>query len=230
MIKTVFLDLDDTVFDFLACERVAISKTLLAFSVESTEEIIKKYSEFNKMQWEALERGEITRDEVVTRRFKLLFDYLGRAVDPWAVQAHYQEYLSCEHIFMDGGEELLTELSASKKYKLYAATNGLARVQWRRIRESGIDKFFDGFFISEEMGANKPSPVFFEACFEKIEGFDKESTIIIGDSMSSDIKGGVGVGIKTCLFNPRRKLISGELVPDYEIHSLKEIIPLLEKL
>jgi 2-haloacid dehalogenase len=230
MIKTVFLDLDDTIFDFLACERVAISNTLRAFSVEPTEEIIKRYSRFNQLQWEALERGEITRDEVITRRFELLFDSLGMKIDPWQVQVYYEDNLSRQHVFTDGALELLTSLRALKKYKLYAATNGLAKVQWRRIRESGIDEYFDGFFISEEMGANKPSSEFFEKCFEKIDGFDKEQAIIIGDSMSSDIKGGANVGMKTCLFNMRNKQISGDLRPDYEIKTLSEVIPLLERL
>lgn len=230
MIKTVFLDLDDTLFDFLACERVAISKTLLAFSVEPTDEIIRRYSEYNKLQWEALERGEITRDEVITRRFKLLFDSLGREIDAWDVQAHYEYNLSCEHIFTEGAEQLLSQLRKIGKYKLYAATNGMERVQRRRIKESGIDEYFDGFFISECVGCNKPSAEFFERCFAEIPDFDKDTAIIIGDSLTSDILGGKNAGIRTCLFNLRRKAVSGEIIPDYEIESLSEIIPLLERL
>lgn len=230
MIKTVFLDLDDTIFDFRACERVAISKTLLAFSVDPTDEIVERYSEYNKLQWEALERGEITRDEVITRRFKLLFESLGMEVDPWQVQALYEHNLSMEHIFMTGAESLLSSLRSLGKYKLYAATNGMEIVQRRRIRESGIDAYFDGFFISECIGCNKPSREFFERCFAEISGFDKSETIIIGDSMTSDIKGGRDAGILTCLFNPRKKKISGDIIPDYEIESLDQIIPLLERL
>lgn len=230
MIKTVFLDLDDTIFDFRACERVAISKTLLAFSVDPTDEIVERYSEYNKLQWEALERGEITRDEVITRRFKLLFESLGMEVDPWQVQALYEHNLSMEHIFMTGAESLLSSLRALGKYKLYAATNGMEIVQRRRIRESGIDAYFDGFFISECIGCNKPSREFFERCFAEISCFDKSEAIIIGDSMTSDIKGGRDTGILTCLFNPRKKKISGDIIPDYEIESLDQIIPLLERL
>ena len=103
-------------------------------------------------------------------------------------------------------------------------------VQRRRIRESGIDAYFDGFFISECIGCNKPSREFFERCFAEISGFDKSETIIIGDSMTSDIKGGRDAGILTCLFNPRKKKISGDIIPDYEIESLDQIIPLLERL
>ena len=230
MIKTVFLDLDDTLFDFHACERVAISKTLLTFSVDPDDEIVERYSEYNKLQWEALERGEITRDQVITRRFELLFASLGMTVDAWEVQARYEYNLSCEHVFTSGAEELLGALCASGKYRLYAATNGMERVQRRRIRESGIDKYFDGFFISECVGCNKPSREFFERCFAEIPGFDKDSAIIIGDSLTSDILGGKNAGIKTCLFNPRKKAISGDIIPDYEIRSLSELIPLLERL
>ena len=230
MIKTVFIDLDDTVFDFHACESVAISKTLLCFGVDPDDEVIARYSEYNRLQWEALERGEITRDEVLTRRFKLLFDSLGMEVDPWEVQLLYERNLSMEHIFMKGAEEVLTELKRLGKYRLYAATNGIERVQRRRISESGIEKFFDDFFISECIGYNKPAKEFFDRCFAMIPDFDKAKTIIIGDSLTSDIKGGKNAGIKTCMFNPRKKSITGDVIPDYEIADLSEIITLLEEI
>ena len=230
MIKTVFIDLDDTVFDFHACESVAISKTLLCFGVDPDDEVIARYSEYNRLQWEALERGEITRDEVLTRRFKLLFDSLGMEVDPWEVQLLYERNLSMEHIFMKGAEEVLTELKELGKYRLYAATNGIERVQRRRISESGIEKFFDDFFISECIGYNKPAKEFFDICFAMIPDFDKAKTIIIGDSLTSDIKGGKNAGIKTCMFNPRKKNITGDIIPDYEIEDLSEIITLLEEI
>lgn len=230
MIKTVFLDLDDTIFDFHACEKVAITKTLWGFGIDPDDEIIERYSVYNRLQWEALERREITRDEVLTRRFKLLFDSLGMEVDPWEVQSLYERNLSMEHIFMEGAEELLCKLRAIGKYKLYAATNGIERVQRRRIRDSRIDEFFDGFFISECIGANKPAREFFEKCFDVIPGFSRDEAIIIGDSLTSDILGGKNAGIKTCLFNPKKKKISGEVTPDYEIESLSEIIPLIERL
>ena len=230
MIKTVFIDLDDTIFDFRACESVAISKTLFCFGVDPDDEIIERYSAYNRLQWEALERGEITRDEVLTRRFELLFDFLGMKIDPRQVQSLYERNLSMEHIFMAGAEELLLALRDSGKYRLYAATNGIANVQWRRIRESGIERYFDAFFISEEIGANKPAKEFFDGCFEKIPGFELSEAIIIGDSLTSDILGGKNAGIRTCLFNPRKKKIMGDIAPDYEIESLSEIIPLLERL
>ena len=230
MIKTVFLDLDDTIFDFHACERVAISKTLLCFSVDPDEEIIARYSEYNRLQWEALERGEITREEVLTRRFKLLFESLGMEIDPWQVQAVYENNLSMEHIFMDGAEALLSAFRDSGKYRLYAATNGIAKVQWRRINESGIKEYFEAFFISEEIGANKPSKEFFDACFAKIPDFDIKEAIIIGDSLTSDIRGGKNAGLLTCLFNPKKKVNSTDVIPDYELDSLSWVIPLLERL
>ena len=151
-------------------------------------------------------------------------------VDPWEVQLLYERNLSMEHIFMRGAEDALSELRGLGKYRLYAATNGIERVQRRRIRESGVDAFFDGFFISECVGANKPSSEFFERCFAEIPDFDKDEAIIIGDSLTSDIKGGINAGILTCLFNPQKKKISGDIIPDYEIEALSEIVPLLERL
>ena len=230
MIKTVFLDLDDTIFDFHACEKVAISKTLLCFGADPCDEIVARYSEYNKLQWEALERGEITREQVLTRRFELLFDYLGIEVDPWQVQALYERNLSMEHIFMKGAEALLSELRDLGKYRLYAATNGIANVQWPRIRESGIESYFEAFFISEEIGSNKPSKEFFDGCFAQIPNFDISEAIIIGDSLTSDIRGGKNAGLKTCLFNPSKKTNLTDVIPDYEISELSEVVPLLEKL
>ena len=228
MIKFVFLDLDDTIFDFHKSEGTALSYTLRELGIEPTAETLKLYSKINREGWEMLERGEATRAEILTRRFRILFEKLGKDIPAASAQALYEKQLSKEYTYVDGAPELISALLG--KYKLYLASNGTARVQDGRIAISGIAKFFDGIFISERIGHDKPSREFFEGCFKTIPDFSHDEAIIIGDSLSSDILGGKNAGIRTCLFNPNGKPLSADILPDYEIRELSEIPTLLEKI
>ena len=224
-IKHVLLDLDDTVLDFHRAERAAITETFLEFSLDPSEEVLSLYSSINKSCWRELELGTMTREEVLHQRFARLFAALGKTVDCIAVQKKYEYNLSFKAFFLDGAEELLEKLRG--KYKLYVASNGTARVQDRRIEISGISKYFDGLFISQRIGADKPSPVFFEECFRQMGNPPKDEIIIVGDSLSSDIKGGVLSGIHTCYFNPKRTENHSDILPEHEISSLSELPALL---
>ena len=228
MIKYLFFDIDDTLFDFKRSEKDALSKTLSALGINPTEEIISLYSRINRSQWEALERGEATREVILPRRYEILFKEIGIDADPKQAQKIYERQLSRTYYYLPGAEELLGELYG--KYKIYLASNGTAIVQDGRISLSGIGKYAEDIFISEKIGHNKPSPEFFDACFSRIEGFEKEHAIIIGDSLSSDILGGIGAGIKTCLFNPHGNAVSSDIKPDFEVRSFSEIPKLLERL
>ncbi|MBQ7386993.1 MAG: YjjG family noncanonical pyrimidine nucleotidase [Clostridia bacterium] len=227
MIKFVLLDIDDTLFDFSKAEHTALSGTLSEMGVEPTDSVIKRYSEINREHWERLERRELTREQVLTYRFDALYRELGAKKSSVETQRIYEYRLSLEHPFIDGAEELLRELYG--KYKLYIVSNGTAVVQDRRIADSGIGKFFDGIFISQRVGADKPAREFFDSCFAQIEGFESEHAIIVGDSLTSDILGGKNAGIKTCHFNPDGKK-NDNIRPDYEIKSLRELPALLGKL
>ena len=227
MIKTVFLDLDDTLFDFHRSEREAISLTLSHFGIEPTDAIRKRYSEINRSMWEELELGNMTREEILVRRFELLFAELRVDVCGMDARHTYEWELGSSYFYIDGAQELLSELS--EKYDLYLMSNGTAAVQDRRISASGIAKYFKGIFISEKIGYNKPSIEFFERCFDKIPDFDKSTAIIIGDSLSSDIQGGINAGIKTCHYNSRGEKKEG-ITPDYTINTLDELPGLLAKL
>lgn len=228
MIKNVLLDLDDTIFDFHLAEKKALSKTLTELGVEPTEATVSRYSEINASLWRKLERGEMEREEVLVNRFKLLFDELGLKRDALATRKSYEQNLSVGHYFVNGAPELLEELFG--KYKLFLASNGTAAVQIPRIESSPIEKYFDGIFISELVGFNKPDNRFFERIFAGIKDFSKDETIIVGDSLSSDILGGKNAGIKTCWFNPQGKEISLGFLPDFEIKTLAELPALLLKL
>lgn len=228
MIKYVFLDLDDTVLDFHKAEEVAIQKTLRHFGVTPTEKTVARYSAINQAQWKLLEQGKLTRTEVKLRRFSLLFEELGVQIDAEAARTFYEETLSHGHYFIAGAEQLLQDLC--KDYALYIASNGTTAVQNGRIASAGIAHYFEEIFLSEQIGAVKPTKAFFDHCFARIPQFDRHEAIILGDSLTSDIQGGIHAGIKTCWFNPKGACAGGEVRPDFEISALEEFLPLLKSL
>ena len=226
MIEFLFLDLDDTILDFHRAERVALSKTLIHFGIDPTEHVLNRYHLINKSCWERLEKGELTRDQVLVERYRLLFLELGLACDPEAVTALYTEYLAIGHWFMPGAEEAVKRLSG--KYRLFLASNGTASVQAGRMTSANLYRFFEKAFVSQEIGYNKPSLEYFQRCFAQIPDFDPEKAMMVGDSLTSDIQGGINAGIKTCWVNPDHK--TGHIQPDYEIESLSQLYDLLETL
>ena len=223
----VLMDLDDTILDFHRAEAVAIAKTFRQLGAEPTEALIRRYSEINQKQWERLELGEISRRQVLTGRFELLFDELGMSLDGNEAQELYEGLLAIGHWFMPGAEELLEELYG--KYKLYIVSNGTAAVQDGRLKSSGIGRYFEDIFISELIGCNKPAKEFFELCTAQIPGFDKERAIIIGDSLSSDILGAVNCGVDSCFFTPGGKMPSGDIRPTYVATDFSQILNILTK-
>ena len=228
MIEFLFLDLDDTILDFHKAERIALSKTIRQFGVEPTEEVLHRYHLINIWHWEQLELGKMTRAEVLTGRFKMLFQELGLDVDPDQMQAGYEHNLSIGHYFLPGAEETVDELS--KKYRLFLASNGTAVVQKGRMTSANLYRFFEQVFVSQEIGHNKPSLDYFNACFDRIPGFDRSKAMIVGDSLSSDIKGGKNAGIRTCWVNPNHTPAKADIQPDYEIEALHQLPKLLEEL
>lgn len=225
MFRTILLDLDDTLLDFGEAERVAIAKTFRQIGLEPTPELLSRYSEINISQWEAFERGEISRETVLTRRFEMLFAELGTESDPQSCEDIYRGYLGIGHYFVEGAEDLLSYLYP--KYDLYLASNGVADTQYTRLQSADIGHFFRAIFISEVTGHHKPEREYFDYCFTRIPDFCAEKTMIIGDSLTSDILGGKNAGIKTCWFNPKGKPCRADIRPDYEIHSLEELKSIL---
>ena len=228
MIKTVLLDLDDTILDFHKAEHIALSATLRELGIEPTEAVLKRYSEINLAHWKRLELGELTRPEVLHGRFTQLFAEMGVDGDCYEAQRIYEWRLGTGHYFLDGGQELLDTLYG--KYDLYLASNGTDIVQTRRIASANIEHYFKELFISQRLGHDKPKREFFDAAFARFEGFKADEAIIIGDSLTSDIKGGINAGIRTCWFNLRKIKNDSGITPDYEVTSLSEIPALLERI
>ena len=228
MIEFLFLDLDDTILDFHKAERIALSKTIQSFGIEPTEEILARYHVINKWHWEQLELGKLTREQVLVKRFETLLLEQGIQADPVQVQASYEKNLSIGHYFMPGAEEAVEELS--KKYRLFLASNGTASVQKGRMTSANLYRFFEQVYVSQEIGHNKPSKAYFDACFARIPDFDPARAMIVGDSLTSDIRGGINAGIKTCWVNPAHDPGRPDIRPDYEIEALSQLGALLETL
>lgn len=219
--EVLLFDVDGTLLDFNKAEEEGIEGLLKHYGAPVSDENKHKYHLINKKYWEALERGEITRDQVLSLRFEEYFGEFGITVDGAETDILYRQYLNASAVLIDGAIELLEYLKG--KYPLYIVTNGVAETQYNRLAKSGLDKYFDGIFISEEANAQKPQPEFFEYCFEKMGRRDVENMLIIGDSLTSDMRGGNNVGIDTMWFNPSGEENHTEVHLDYVIKTLAEM-------
>ena len=229
MIEFLLLDLDNTILDFTKAEYYALGKTLRSFGIEPTDEVRQRYSQINWDHWERLERKELTREQVVVGRFETLLREFGICADAEAMAKDYEDNLAYgEHHYLPQAEETLERLC--KKYKLYMVTNGTAHVQHQKLKASGVGKYFQDIFISQDMGADKPSPEYFNSCFDRIPNFDVRRAMIVGDSLSSDIKGGINMGMRTCWVNRTHKKGREDIPADFEIEYLHQIDSVLEKL
>ncbi len=228
MIEILLIDLDDTILDFHKAERIGLENTLHHYGVEPTEETIALYLQINAAHWRALEQGQMTRKQVNEGRFETLFRQLGREVDGAECAAYYLSQLALTHDYLPGAEEAVKALS--QKYRLFVASNGNSVVQFPRLEQSGLNNYIEEAFISEALGENKPSKAYFDLCFSQISGFDPQKAMMVGDSLTSDIQGGINAGIPTCWVNTFGKENTTAIHPDYEIASLTELEALLETL
>lgn len=227
MIEFLLLDLDDTILDFHRAERAALGKTLERFGMEPTEEVLTLYHKINIWHWEQLEKGALTRPQVLLGRFQRLFETLGREEDPEKIAEYYEQSLAHGHFFLPGAEEALERLHGH--HRMFLVSNGTSHVQRKRLDDANLYRFFEAVFISQEVGFDKPSKRFFDACFAKIPGFDRDKALVVGDSLTSDIQGGINAGVKTVWVNAGGKK-SGGTRPDYEIEAFSVLPDLLERL
>lgn len=225
MFKTILFDLDETIFDFKKSEAAAVANALKQIGVTPNEKIVKRYSEINESLWKKLEKGEISRHEVLTKRFEILFDELSVDFDSSEMKKIYEKNLSQTGHLIDGAVDLLEKIY--QKYNLYIVSNGTLSVQLGRIKCSEIGKYFKELFISEVIGSVKPQKQFFDYCFERIPDINLEETLIVGDSLSSDILGGNNAGIKTCWFNPNHQINTLGVKVDYEVSKLDELLKII---
>lgn len=217
---SLLLDLDDTLLDFKAAETQAIRGVLENNSLPSNDEAVQTYSRINKSFWESFERGEIPKNAIFTGRFKRLLEVFGREGDPAALSAEYCNALAAGYFTVEGAFEILDYLR-QKGYRLYAATNGLSATQNRRIKDSGLAPYFDRVFVSEDSGYQKPEKEYYDYIISRIPEKNRRKILIVGDSQSSDILGGINAGIDTCWYNPQG--IKAKYPSKYEVFSLMDL-------
>ena len=227
--QTVFWDLDQTLLNFDLSMDYAIRKVFEQFGLEITDEIVARYDVINRSYWNRLELGEITKEEVKTGRFRTLFEELGiQNILPEEMAPAYQKELGNVFFYMDGAKELVS-LLREKGYRQYVVTNGVKATQANKMKLSGLDQIMDGVFVSEQIGYPKPMKEFFDGCFAALPEVKREECILVGDSLTSDMRGACNAGITACWFNPEGKQKDIEVETDYEIRRLEEVLTILEE-
>lgn len=219
----IIFDADGTLFDFEKSEMEAIKNTSLHFGLDYDEMYhLNVYKDVNSKIWKEFEEGKITQKELKIQRFSRYFKKLNIDLNPNEFAIKYMEELSLGSFLFDESTALIEKIHGQAK--LTILTNGLTNVQNGRIRKSTIANYFDDIVISEEVGFSKPNIEIFEIAMKNINHTDKSKVLIVGDSLSSDIKGGINYGIDTCYYNPLGILNTSDIKPTYEIKSLLQLI------
>ena len=222
----LFFDADGTLFDYNRAEATAFRKAFDLLKLQFQESYLDTYQTINRDLWQALERHEITPAVLRLRRFELLLEALQLAGSADALNVAYVEQLGLCTDLMDGAYEVLQTLSRTSRIAI--VTNGLEAVQRSRLSHATILPFIHALIISEEVGAAKPHPAFFDAAFQETGNPARNDVLIIGDSLTSDIRGGVNYGIDTCWYNPASEPVPIDLPITYEIRHLRDLLGIIE--
>lgn len=222
----LLFDVDGTLLDFQAAESAALKQLFALENLELTPELEGSYKTMNEEMWRQYELGELTREEVVNQRFGIFFNKIGRQVDSLAMEQRYRVFLNQGHQLLGNSLQIIQDLS--QKVDLYIVTNGTSETQYQRLTDSGLLPYFKDIFVSEDVGSQKPTKAFFDYVFGRIPHFNKKKSVIIGDSLTSDIKGGLAAGIDTVWLSAESVVPDGEIEPTYMIEKLEDIYNILE--
>lgn len=225
---TLLIDADDTLLDFNRSEYEAVVKLAEDYSLGDGHAIALEFKRINRRMWDMFERGEITREEIFYTRFYELFDKFSiTGKDVTEIGDAYRENVAQSTCVIRGARAFLKR--AAQKHDLYCVTNGVTRTQKLRLKNTGLDKYFRKLYISQEIGLQKPNKDFFDFVLADIGVKDKDDVYVIGDSLSSDVQGGINAGIKTVLLNRENKTV-GDTVPDYQVKNYRELERLIQTL
>ena len=226
--EVIIFDADETLFDFRKSEREALKNTMVQFDIDYDENYhLKVYKDINTAIWKEFEDGLIIQKELNIERFKRLLRKLNLNFDEIEFSKSYVKHLSYASFLYNDSLPLIESLY--KEFKLIIITNGLKDVQDNRIRKSIIGKYFEDVVVSEEVEVSKPDPKIFEHALNNINHTDKSKVLMVGDSLTSDIQGGINFGIDTCWFNPNNIIKKTAIEPTYEISNLMDLKNILEK-
>lgn len=216
----VFIDIDDTLLDFTKCANDAIKSACNKFGVPYTTTLVDTFHPINLDLWHRLEKKEVTKEKLFDTRFQIVFDKLGIKADGIAFETAFRENFHESAILVDGARDLLEYLRS--KYKVYVASNVSMHQQTNRMKKAELDGYIDGYFVSEEIGFPKPQKEFFDACFKALPDVKPQDVVMIGDSLSADIKGACEYGLKTIWYNHRNEPTS-DVKCDYIVSRLSEV-------
>ncbi len=220
--EVIIFDADETLFDFKKSEKYALKNTMIEFGIDYDENYhLKVYKDINTLIWKEFENGLIIQRDLNIERFKRLLSKLNIKFDEVKFAKSYVKHLSCASFLYDDSMALIESLH--KDYRLIIITNGLKDVQDNRIRKSVIGKYFEDVVISDEIEVSKPDPKIFQHALKNINHTDKTKVLMVGDSLTSDIQGGIRFGIDTCWFNSNKIINRDAIKPTYEITNLMEL-------
>ena len=223
--KVILFDVDDTLFDFNACAKIALEKTFVDYQLHYEPSVFTLFKTIDDQLWHDFEKGTIDKKTVLLQRFIRLLEQL-QLPPIEGISSTFQHHLSKTYIFIEGAKDVLEQLY--QRYDLYVVTNASSATQRYRLKKAGIEHYFKKLFISEEVGYRKPQKAFFEVCLQDVGDIPYDDILIVGDSLTSDILGGKRAGIQTCWFNPSYQ-IAQDKIYDIEIHHLNELLEVLEK-
>ncbi len=224
--EVLLFDADNTILDFDKSEEQALRWAFRDMGWEFSQYVLQVYRRNNIAQWQLFEQGKISKSEVLINRFVETFKELQMSFcDIDVVAEKYEQYLMLGFFVVPHAKEVLRCLK--KTHKLYVVSNGVVTIQNSRMKGSGLEKFFVNRFVSEEVGFPKPQKQYFDYCFEHIGNVDKSKVLIIGDSLTSDIQGGINAGIDTCWFNPAHRKNNSSLQPTFEIDDLRSLFEIV---
>ncbi len=225
MYETVLFDLDHTLFDSDESERQAYAHATARAGLDDPDRHFATYVTINRQMWQRVERGEMQPTDVRFRRFEEFNALVGLDADPRTMAEHFVWALGTFGELYDDAAQVLA--TCASRASLGLITNGLSDVQRSRLSRLGIADYFDAIVISSEVGVTKPGPDIFRIMFELLGDPDPATSVIVGDSLTSDIAGGAGFGIDTCWYNPHGNRSEGTVVPTYEIRSLPDLVDVL---
>lgn len=221
MIKAVFIDVDNTLLDFNECAKDSIRQGFNEWGLVFHDEMFETFRRINDSLWLEIEKGTLSRETLHKIRWNLIFDKLGIIADGENFEWVFQRYLDESSVTVKGALETVKYLW--EKYTVCVASNAPMERQLNRLQKSGLYPYLHHIFTSGELGHSKPTKAFFDGCFERLNGISRQEVIMIGDSLTADVKGGADYGIKTCWFNFYGEENPTDIIPDYTVNSLSEI-------